>query len=260
MVHLIELGSSSSSTETPLSQCAFPTIEEQMANLPNNIQEAIADITLPKRATLSYKLFLTILLQRHGEFMKGLRFHPNYPFLNVFHIHDLFRLPKKALVFFLYLLEAQTIAISFNASKLVEYVFHCEFNKPTAESKPSGPSRNLFTLLEWFLHGHTWAHQLAMVQKRLRHCLAHTNRVDPATIPKEIMHELTSWSDNDPVSSHWIQALEEWRRIHLQGRMDTSDEDIDFDSDADSGYFPDMDETHFDPYEDDPSHEDSRWK
>ncbi|KAL4563654.1 hypothetical protein LXL04_027699 [Taraxacum kok-saghyz] len=296
MVHLIELGSSSSSTETPLSQCAFPTIEEQMANLPNNIQEAIADITLPKRATLSYKLFLTILLQRHGEFMKGLRFHPNYPFLNVFHIHDLFRLPKEALVFFWYLLEAHTIAISFNGSKLVEYVFHFEFNKPTAESKPSGPSRNLFTLLEWFLLGHTWAHQLAMVQKKyvvimfhrpvtyhapetlcqnqpqlyhallsfihewLRHCLAHANRVDPATIPKEIMHELTSWSDNDPVSSHWIQALEEWRRTHLQGRIDTSDEDIDFDSDADSGYFPDMDETHFDPYEDDPSHEDSRWK
>ncbi|KAL4556459.1 hypothetical protein LXL04_039112 [Taraxacum kok-saghyz] len=235
MVHLIELGSSSSSTKPPLSRSTFPTVEEHIANLPNNIKEAIADMTLPKRATLSYKLFLTILLQKHGDFMKGLRFHPNYPFLNVFHIHDLFRLPKEALVFFWYLFEAHTIAISFNASKLVEYVFHCEFNKPTAQSKPSGPSRSLFTFLEWFLHGHTWAHQ-----------------VDPATIPREIMHELTSWSDKDPVSFHWIQALEEWRRTHLQPRIDTSDDEID--SYTESGYLPDMDETHFDQYED------SRWK
>ncbi|KAL4574405.1 hypothetical protein LXL04_021234 [Taraxacum kok-saghyz] len=271
MVHLIKLRSSSSSTEPPLSRCTFPTIEEQIANLPNNIKEAIVDMTLLKR--WSKRILL-----------------------------------KEAL----YLFEAHTIAISFNASKLVEYVFHCEFNKPTAQSKPSGPSRNLFTLIEWFLHGHTWAHQLAMVQKkyvvimfhrpvtyhapetlrqnqpqlyhsplsfiyewsdvnptddlcilknpsmyfRLRYCLVHTNRVDPATIPREIMHELTSWSDKDPVSSHWIQALEEWRRTHLQPRIDTSDDDID--SYADSGYFPDMDETHFDPYEEDPSHEDSR--
>ncbi|KAL4556803.1 hypothetical protein LXL04_034965 [Taraxacum kok-saghyz] len=212
MVHLIELASSSSSTELPLSQNAFPTIEEQIANLPNNIKEAIADITLPKRPTLSYKLFLTILLQKHGEFMKGLRFHPNYPLLNVFHIHDLFRLPKEALVFF------------------------CISLRPTPLPYP-------LILRNW-----------------LCHCLAHANRVDPATIPKEIMHELTSWSDNDPVSSHWIQALEEWIRTHVQGRIETSDEDIDIDSDADSGYFPDMNETHFDPYEDDPSHEDSRWK
>ncbi|KAL4564350.1 hypothetical protein LXL04_028411 [Taraxacum kok-saghyz] len=48
MVHLIELGSSSSSTELPLSQSTFPTIEEQIANLPNNIKEAIADMTLQK--------------------------------------------------------------------------------------------------------------------------------------------------------------------------------------------------------------------
>ena len=314
MVHLIEESFSISSAELPLSQTTFPTIEEQIANLPNNIKEAIADITLPRRALLNYKTFLTILLQKHGEFMKGLRFHPDYPFLNVFHIHDLFRLSKEALVFFWYLFEAHTIAISFNAAKLVEYFFHCEFNKPTTQSKPPGPSRNLFTLLEWFLHGHTWANQLCMVQKkyvvimfrrpvtyhapetlrqdkpqlyhsplsfihewsdinptddlcilknssmyfRLRHCLAHANRVDPATIPTDIMHELISWSDSDPVSRHWIQALDEWKRTHLVPYIDTSDDDID--SDAESGYYIEYDEPHFDPYEDDPSHEDSWWK
>ncbi|KAL4591171.1 hypothetical protein LXL04_004121 [Taraxacum kok-saghyz] len=197
MVLDIEGDSSSSSTEPPLSRTTFPTIEEQIANLPNNIKEAIADITLPKQASLSYKLFLTILLQKDG------------------------------------------------------------------------PSRNLFTLLEWFLHGHTWAHQLSMVQKkyvvimfrrpvtyhdpesphqnqpqlyhaplsfihewshinptydlcilknsnmyfRLRYCLAYANRVDPATIPIDIMHELISWSDNDPISCHWIQALGEWKSV-----------------------------------------------
>ncbi|KAL4588678.1 hypothetical protein LXL04_001571 [Taraxacum kok-saghyz] len=316
MVHLIEMEENfgSSSVALPPSQAPLPTIEEQIANLPTHIKEAIADITLPRRALLNYKIFLTILIQKHGEFMKGLRFHPDYPFLNVFHIHDLFRLPKEALVFFWYLFEAHTIAISFNASKLVEYVFHCEFNKPTAESKPSGPSRNLFTLLEWFLHGHTWANQLPKVQKkyvvimfrrpvtyhaeetlrqnqpqlyhsplsfihewsdvnptddlcilknssmyfRLRRYLAHANSVDPATIPSDIMHELISWSDSDPVSSHWIQALEEWKRTHLQPHIDTSDDDIN--SDAESSFYIEYDEPHFDPYEDDPSHEDSRWK
>ncbi|KAL4564348.1 hypothetical protein LXL04_028408 [Taraxacum kok-saghyz] len=261
MVHLIELGSSSSSTEPPLSQSTFPTIEEQIANLPNNIKEAIADITLPKRATLRPTPLPYPSILRN--------------WWNMFSIASL--------------------------------------TNPRLNQSPQDP-QEIYSLLEWFLHGHTWAHQLAMVQKkyvvimfhrpvtyhapetlrqnqpqlyhsplsfihewsdvnptndlcilknpsmyfRLRHCLAHANRVDPATIPKEIMHELTSWSDNDPVSTHWIQALEEWRRTHLQPRIDTSDNDID--PNADSGYFPDMDETHFDPYEDDPSHEDSRWK
>ncbi|KAL4579646.1 hypothetical protein LXL04_015802 [Taraxacum kok-saghyz] len=93
---------------------------------------------------------------------------------------------------------------------------------------------------------------------RLRRCLAHANRVDPATIPTDIMHELISWSDSDLVSSHSIQALEEWKRTHLQPHIDTSDDDID--SDAESGYYIEHDEPYFDPYEDDPSHEDSRWK
>ncbi|KAL4582307.1 hypothetical protein LXL04_006854 [Taraxacum kok-saghyz] len=278
MVHLIEIEENfgSSSAELPPSQAPFPTIEEQIANLPNHIKEAIADITLPRRALLNYKIFLTILLQKHGEFMKGLRFHPDYPFLNVFHIHDLFRLPKEALVFFWYLFEAHTIAISFNASKLANQLATVQkkyvvimFRRPvtyhTEETLRQNQPQLYHSPLSFI---HEWSDvnpidDLCILKNssmyfRLRRCLAHANRVDPATIPTDIMHELTSWSDSDLVSSHWIQALEEWKRTHLQPHIDTSDDDID--SDAESGYYIEYDEPHFDRYEDDPSHEDSRWK
>nr|GFB56641.1 putative zinc finger, CCHC-type [Tanacetum cinerariifolium] len=75
-----EEGSSSNTT---------PTVT--VFDLPEEIVETIGDLTFEKRAKVCYKTFLTILLKNHGLCIKGLRFHPDYPFLNIFHIHDLWR-------------------------------------------------------------------------------------------------------------------------------------------------------------------------
>ncbi|GJU43140.1 hypothetical protein Tco_1200406 [Tanacetum coccineum] len=109
-----------------------PTPTIPVFDLPGEIVEMIGDLTFEKRAKLCYKTFLTILLKNHGLCVKGLRFHPDYPFLNIFHIHDLWKFPKEALCFFYYLFESFTIGITFNAEKLLSYVWlydnfdHCE--------------------------------------------------------------------------------------------------------------------------------------
>ncbi|GJR02303.1 hypothetical protein Tco_0525287 [Tanacetum coccineum] len=91
-------------------------------DLPKEIVETIEDLTFEKRAKLCYKMFLTILLKNHGLCIKGLRIHLDYPFLNVFHIHDLWWFPKEVLCFFYYLFKSFTIGITFNAEKLLSYV------------------------------------------------------------------------------------------------------------------------------------------
>lgn len=131
----------------------------QPLNLHEEFKEVTADEALPYQSSLNYKTFLAILLSNHGTFMKGLKFYLDYPFVNVFHIHDMFIFPKEALVFFWYLFETHTIAISFNVVKLLLQVYHCEFSKPPA------PTKNLFTLLNWFLLGHQWVRRLNICQK-----------------------------------------------------------------------------------------------
>ncbi|GKB73329.1 putative reverse transcriptase domain, viral movement protein, partial [Tanacetum coccineum] len=66
-----------------------PTPPIPVFDLLEEIVETIGDLTFEKRAKLCYKMFLNFLLKNHGLCIKGLKFHPNYPFLNIFHIHDL---------------------------------------------------------------------------------------------------------------------------------------------------------------------------
>ncbi|GJT45911.1 hypothetical protein Tco_0954626 [Tanacetum coccineum] len=66
-------------------------------------------------------------------------FHPDYPFLNIFHIHDLWRFLKEALCFFYYLFEIFTVGISFNVEKLLSYVVKSHF-------KDVPPTLNIYLL------------------------------------------------------------------------------------------------------------------
>ncbi|GJT61368.1 putative reverse transcriptase domain, viral movement protein [Tanacetum coccineum] len=118
------------STATPL----IPVFD-----LPEEIVETIRDLTFEKRAKLCYKTFLTILLKNHELCIKGLRFHPDYPFLNIFQIHDLWRFPKEALCFYYYLFKSFTIGITFNAEKLLSYVVKSQF-------KDVPPTLNIYLL------------------------------------------------------------------------------------------------------------------
>ncbi|GKB82620.1 hypothetical protein Tco_0949515 [Tanacetum coccineum] len=112
-----------------------PTPPIAVFDQPEEIVETIGDLTFEKRARLCYKTFLTILLKNHRLCIKGLRFYPDYPFLNIFHIHDLWRFPKEALYFFYYLFESFTIGITFNAEKLLSYVVKSQFKDVSPHSK-----------------------------------------------------------------------------------------------------------------------------
>nr|GEX45901.1 serine carboxypeptidase-like 13 isoform X1 [Tanacetum cinerariifolium] len=86
---LLMVFSVTSQKEDGSSSNTTPTVP--VFDLPEEIVETIGDLTFEKRAKVCYKTFLTILLKNHGLCIKGLRFHPDYPFLNIFHIHDLWR-------------------------------------------------------------------------------------------------------------------------------------------------------------------------
>lgn len=96
-----QLDSTSSQTRIPV------------LNLREEIKETIADLTLTQRANISYKVFFNIMLRNHGLFFSGMRFHPNYPFLNVLHFKKFLTFPKEALGFFWFLFESYTIGIFF---------------------------------------------------------------------------------------------------------------------------------------------------
>ncbi|KAJ9550757.1 hypothetical protein OSB04_014802 [Centaurea solstitialis] len=138
---------SSSSQNNPANPNNPPAAHEA---LPPEILEGIADATLKHRALPNYQTFFQIALKNHGPFMKNFKFHPDYPYLTIFHIHDLNRFPKEALCFFWYLFEAHTIAISFNAYKLFDYLFACYIGQAPPQYK------NLYKLFEWFLPGNQW--------------------------------------------------------------------------------------------------------
>ncbi|GJT26258.1 hypothetical protein Tco_0906533 [Tanacetum coccineum] len=136
-----------------------PTPTIPVFDLPEEIVETIRDLTFEKRAKLCYKMFLTILLKNYGLCIRGLRFHPDYPFLNIFHIHDLWRFPKESLCFFYYLCESFTIGITFNAEKLLSYVFKRQFKDVPPHSK------YLLTMLQWFVPHHQWTRWVTTTRK-----------------------------------------------------------------------------------------------
>ncbi|GJW66779.1 hypothetical protein Tco_0121203 [Tanacetum coccineum] len=136
-----------------------PTPPIPIFDLPEKIVKTTRDLTFEKRAKLCYKTFLTILLKNYRLCIKGLRFHPDYPFLNIFHIHDLWRFPKEALCFFYYLFESFTIGITFNAKKLLSYVIKSQFKDVSPHSK------HLITMLQWFVPHHQWTRWLTTTRK-----------------------------------------------------------------------------------------------
>ncbi|GJV11261.1 hypothetical protein Tco_1352802 [Tanacetum coccineum] len=199
-----------------------PTIP--VFDLPEEIVETIGDLTFEKRAKLCYKTFLTILLKNHGLCVKGLRFHPDYPFLNIFHIHDLWRFPKEALCFFYYLFESFTIGITFNAEKLLSYVVKSQF-------KDVPPTLNIYLLCYngSFLPPRA-VNDDGSVMYHAPYCFIH------------------DWYKVNPSSRRQDSIL------HNVEHIKTSDDD----DDTRSLWSSDDDE-HFNPFEDDPTHPDARW-
>ncbi|GJU84015.1 hypothetical protein Tco_1291561 [Tanacetum coccineum] len=198
-----------------------PTPPIPIFDLPEKIVKTTRDLTFEKRAKLCYKTFLTILLKNYRLCIKGLRFHPDYPFLNIFHIHDLWRFPKEALCFFYYLFESFTIGITFNAKKLLSYVIKSQFKDVSPHSKhfKSGSFLPPKAVND---DGSAMYHSL--------YCFIH------------------DWYKVNPSSRRCERKLQ---TLYADTRIGTSDDD----DDARSLWSSDDDE-HIDPFDDDPTHPD----
>ncbi|GKD15127.1 hypothetical protein Tco_1199534 [Tanacetum coccineum] len=206
--------------------------------LPEEIVETIGDLTFEKRAKLCYKTFLIILLKNHGLCIKGLRFHPDYLFLNIFHIHDLWKFPKEALCFFYYLFESFTIGITINAEKLLSYAVKSQFKDYKVKPSSRRCERKLRTLYA-----------------DTRSLMARANGVDPDKNPYYIMWNISVWNKDYSDAYKWIEANGQWLYENFNHcDVETSDDD----DDARSLWSSDDDE-HFDPFEDDPTHLDASW-
>ncbi|GJT61369.1 putative reverse transcriptase domain, viral movement protein [Tanacetum coccineum] len=244
-----------------------PTPPIPVFNLPEEIVETIGDLTFEKRAKLCYKTFLTILLKNHGLCIKGLRFHPDYPFLNIFHIHDLWRFPKEALCFFYYLFESFTIGITFNAEKLLSYVVKSQFKDVPPHFK------HLLTMLQWYVLHHQWTRWLTTTGKGT-YVLVMFRRPGSFLQPKVVNDDgsvmyhasycfILDWYKVNPSSKSkdhpnvykWIEANRQWLYDNFDHcEVETSNDD----DDARSLWSSDDDE-YFDPFKDDPTHLDARW-
>ncbi|MFS7950981.1 hypothetical protein Hanom_Chr07g00589631 [Helianthus anomalus] len=152
--------------------------------------------------------------------MKGLVFHPNYPFMNVFHIRDLYKLQKEALCFFWYFFEAFTIAMSFNTAKLLQYLIDCQFGQLSKEQK------HTLTLLQWFLPAHQWTGQMAAAAESKKYCVVVFRRprcyLTPISIPQDgkaaIYHSplsfIHAWVKHKPATFSFKLCHErEWMSI-----------------------------------------------
>ncbi|GJS73987.1 hypothetical protein Tco_0706828 [Tanacetum coccineum] len=201
-----------------------PTLPIPVFDLLEEIVETIGDLTFEKSVKLCYKTFLTTLLKNHGLCIKGLRFHPDYPFLNIFHIHDLWRFLKEAMCFFYYLFESFMIGITFNAEKLLSYVFK---SQPGSFLPPKAVNDD------------------GSIMYHAPYCFIHDwYKVKPS-----------SRSKDHPDAYKWIEANGQWLYDNFDHcKVETSDDD----DDARSLWSSDNDE-HFDPFEDDSTHPDARW-
>ncbi|GKB51377.1 hypothetical protein Tco_0902130 [Tanacetum coccineum] len=255
-----------------------PTLPIPVFDLLEEIVETIGDLTFEKRAKLCYKMFLIILLKNYGLCIKGLRFHLDYPFLNIFHIHDLWRFPKEALCFIYYLFESFMMGITFNAEKLLSYLVKIQF-------KDVPPTLNIYLLcyIGSFLppkavnddgsvmyHApycfiHDWykvnpsnrrcERKLRTLYADTRSLMARVNGVNPDKIPYYVMWNISVWSKDHPDAYKWIKVNGQWLYDNFDHcEVETSDDD----DDARSLWSLDDDE-HFDPFEDDPTHLDARW-
>ncbi|GJY17488.1 putative reverse transcriptase domain, viral movement protein [Tanacetum coccineum] len=196
-----------------------PTQSIPVFDLPEEIVETIRDLTFEKRAKLCYKTFLTILLKNHGLCIKGQRFHPDYPFLNIFHIPDLWKFPKEAPCFFYYLFESFTIDITFNAEKLLSYVVK---SQPGSFLPPEAINDD------------------GSVMYHAPYCFIH------------------DWYKVNPSSRRPSRCIQMDRNKWLYDNFDHCEVETSDDDDARSFWSSDDDE-HFDPFEDDPTHPDARW-
>ena len=95
---------------------------ERIENLPTDDKETILTKLLPERSIENFKKFLEITIFQNGLVFRGLKFHLDFPYLTLFHIHDFFSLPKEALCFLWYICEVYTVGFIFYAPRLTSYL------------------------------------------------------------------------------------------------------------------------------------------
>lgn len=85
----------------PVIPCVYPF--EPLENLPAEVKNIIFEKLLQTRSIECFKTYLEITIFHYGLVFRGLKFHHDFHFFSLFHIHELLDLPKEALYFLWYL-------------------------------------------------------------------------------------------------------------------------------------------------------------
>ncbi|KAM7507676.1 hypothetical protein LguiA_018129 [Lonicera macranthoides] len=159
-----------------------PLLEPMQAipYLPIEVQNLILTHALKLRDKDLVSKFLEVTLMNYGLLFSGLRFHPNYPFCSIFHIHRPSRVPVHALVFLWYLTKAYTVGFIFDAPILLQYIriatadleirnIYGELYNPTTARGTASGTFNFFTFFQWFKSIDQW--KTALQTHHHRYCL-----------------------------------------------------------------------------------------
>ncbi|KAI3747086.1 hypothetical protein L6452_09531 [Arctium lappa] len=92
----------------------------------------------------------------------------------------------------------------------------------------------------------------------IRNDLASANNIVPHNILTQVIEGVEIWPDIHPDVALWKETLNQWFNTHLAKSIDSSEDDFDISDNEDDYVF--LNDESYDPYEDDPSHPDSRWK
>ncbi|KAK1406173.1 hypothetical protein QVD17_41461 [Tagetes erecta] len=196
------------SEKTPLHQ------EPKWKDIPEEVMEVIKTHNI-KEGSLNYKSLLTIALEANGSVLTGSRFSPDYPFLNIFYIRNLKRLPKETLCFLWFLLETFTIAVAFNSAKLNAYLLESQTGLLSEEEKGT------IKLLEWFLPTQKWVEAMGTSPKK--HCLVLFNK--PSLYATKYVYRaphtfIQAWYEVNPSDVYFkTNRYTEW--IQLRKKMAT---------------------------------------
>ncbi|KAM7493805.1 hypothetical protein LguiB_028414 [Lonicera macranthoides] len=207
----------------PFQSSDFNPLLEPMEAIPYLPRE-IQDMIFVKWIKCSDKelvtKFLEITLMNYGLVFRGIRLHPTYPFLSLFHIHRPCKISIHALVFLWYLTRAYTICFVFDAPVLLQYLriciadlevksFYEELYNPTLKG-----SYNFLTFLQWFKSPQQWID--ALQTHHHRYCLIQFNKPMKTPHPKGDNAQITKWfprnlakSIKEPENVAYVTFLQE---------------------------------------------------
>ncbi|KAI8560147.1 hypothetical protein RHMOL_Rhmol04G0233300 [Rhododendron molle] len=179
--------------------------------------------------------------------IKGLPFHPVYPFLTQFEVsyHNVFYFKKEAYLLLWYLVDLYTISVCFNKSAVLVYLAHAAFNQvhppedfflkflllfgniPFWQQKIRSIPSNVDEDLQFAF----WTSPYTESQRPqinngnylvMTQMLCSLNGLTPAEVPSSLLHyESANWKFNDTYPEEWRQNIRYLlQQYHLTDRTE----------------------------------------